>query len=106
MNIPPTGILLRTFQISQEPNRQVKQPAETTSQPMAMLLTADFVALINGSVAFAFLFIWAEMYGHHSENTIDVSMVYCPRITDYSRESQQMGRAGSWAINQHGLSVL
>lgn len=106
MNIPPTGILLRTFHISQEPNRQVKQPAETTSQPMAMLLTADFVALINGSVAFAFLFIWAEMYGHHSENTIDVSMVYCPRITDYSRESQQMGRAGSWAVNQHGLSVL
>ena len=88
MNTPPIGILLRSFQISQEPSRQVKQPVEMTLQPMAMLLTADFVALINGSVALGFLFIWAEMYGYHSENTIDVSVVYCPRITHCSREAQ------------------
>ena len=106
MNPPPIGILLRTLQISQEPNRKVKQPAEMTLQPMAMLLTADFVALINGSVALGFLFIWAEMYGYHSGNTVDVSMGYCPRTKHCSRGSQQTGKAGDGAASQRSLSVL
>ena len=106
MNPPPIGLLLRTLLISQEPNRQVKQPAETTLQPTAMLLTADFVALINGSVALGFLFIWAEVYGYHSENTADVSMGYCPRTKHCSRGSQQMGKAGDGAASQRSLCAL
>lgn len=106
MNPPPIGLLLRTLQISQEPNRQVRQPAEMTLQPTAMLLTADFVALINGSVALGFLFIWAEVYGYHSENTADVSMGYCPRTKHCSRGSQQTGKAGDGAASQRSLSVL
>ena len=81
--------------------KQIIEVVKKRKTPI-IIVTLALLAVI----AFAFLFIWAEMYGYHSEITIDVSMVYCPRITDYSRESQQTGRAGSWAINQHGLSVL